>query len=60
MKKEKQAPVFHFDLYGKRNEKYDFLEKNSIASVDWKELEVKEPDFFFVKKDFEGIIGLMN
>lgn len=46
------AQVFHFDLYGKRQEKYDFLEKNSIASVDWKELDVKGPSFYFVQKNF--------
>ena len=48
------AKVFHYDLFGKRDEKYDFLNENSIGSIDWKELETKEPNFFFVKKDFKG------
>jgi hypothetical protein len=30
--------VFHFDLFGKREFKYDFLTENSIESVDYKEL----------------------
>ncbi|HMQ46915.1 MAG TPA: hypothetical protein PKA00_05440 [Saprospiraceae bacterium] len=44
--------VFHFDLYGKREEKYAFLNNNTIASIPWTELKPDAPDFFFVKKDF--------
>ena len=53
MSKEKLAQVFHFDLYGKREDKYDFLNENSINSIDWNTLEPKAPNHFFVKKDFE-------
>ncbi len=52
MSSKKQAQVFHFNLYGKREEKYEFLKQQSIDSIPWTELEVKEPNFFFVKKDF--------
>lgn len=52
MKNDKQAQVFHFDVFGKRQEKYHFLENNSIHSVDWKKLELKEPNYFFTIKDF--------
>jgi predicted helicase len=45
--------VFHFDLYGKRDFKYDFLSKNSIKTVAFKELTNLHPNYFFVKKDFE-------
>lgn len=53
-KKEKWqlAKVFHFDSYWKRQEKYNHLSNNSIDSVEWKELELKEPYYFFVPKDF--------
>lgn len=51
----KPAQVFHFDLYGKREEKYDFLNQQSIDSIQWAELDVKEPGFYFVKKDFAFI-----
>jgi len=54
MSKNKQAQVFHFDLYGKREEKYEFLKQQSIDSIPWTELEVREPNFFFVNKNFEG------
>ena len=53
MKKNK-AQVFHYDLYGKREEKYDFLHENSIHSIEWTQLDVQEPNFFFVYKDTVG------
>ena len=45
--------VFHFDLYGKREFKYDFLLNNSIKSVPYKELHNIAPNYFFVNKDFD-------
>src|SRR5690554_1794884 len=45
--------VFHYDLYGKRNFKYDFLTKNSIQSIDFNALPNKAPNYFMVQKDFE-------
>lgn len=47
-----KAQVFHFDLYGKREEKYDFLNENSIGSINWKELNPQAPNYYFVNKDF--------
>jgi len=49
---KKPAQVFHFSLQGKREDKYNFLNENSIASVPWTELDYKEPYYFFVPKDF--------
>jgi predicted helicase len=40
--------VFHFDLYGKREMKYDFLSDSSLQSVDFKELKPEKPNLFFV------------
>lgn len=34
-----------------RNDKFRFLENNLIESVDWKELNVKEPYYWFIEKD---------
>ncbi|NLO00624.1 MAG: N-6 DNA methylase [Bacteroidales bacterium] len=50
--KNKLGKVFHFDLYGEREFKYDFLSQNSIYSLGWNKLENIEPNYFFVKKDF--------
>lgn len=44
--------VFHYDLFGKREFKYDFLTENSIKNIEFKELQVVNPDYFFVVKDF--------
>jgi len=52
----KLAEVFHFDLQGKRDEKYEFLNQNSIASIPWNKLEPNEPNFFLVEKNFDGIV----
>ncbi len=45
--------VFHFDLYGKRDFKYDFLSQNSLVSIPFVELQNKAPDYFMVQKDFK-------
>jgi predicted helicase len=45
--------VFHFDLFGKRELKYDFLSTKSISTVDYKELPNIAPNYYFVNKDFD-------
>lgn len=50
------ATVHHADLWGDREGKYDFLEKNSLASVRWKKLYPEKPDCFFIPKD-TGLMG---
>lgn len=45
--------IFHFDLYGKRELKYDFLLKNSLQSIQYVQLQPGKPNYFFVRKNFE-------
>ena len=45
------AKVFHHDLYGKREVKYDFLDENNMYSIDWRELQPVEPDYTFKQQD---------
>lgn len=45
--------VFHYDLFGKRTSKYDFLNDNNLKSINFVELPNKAPNYFMVKKDFE-------
>ena len=52
--KNKLGKVYHFDLQGKRNIKYAFLNKNSLKNIKWSLLETKEPNYFFIDKDFSG------
>ncbi|WP_417878473.1 type ISP restriction/modification enzyme [Vibrio sp.] len=40
--------VYHYDLYGKRDFKYDFLSRNDLADVNFSTPEYKKP-FFFLK-----------
>jgi predicted helicase len=46
--------IYHFDLYGKREVKYNFLLENSFKSINYIELPNTAPNYFFVPKDFEG------
>ncbi|MEC7265347.1 MAG: type ISP restriction/modification enzyme, partial [Bacteroidota bacterium] len=46
--------VFHYDLYGKRQPKYDFLTENKLSSIPFTQLPIKAPNYFMVQKDFES------
>ena len=46
------AAVYHADLYGKRDEKYDYLLSNSLRTVKWRKLKPAAPQYFFISKDF--------
>ena len=46
------AKVYHYELFGKRFEKYDFLAKTSFSNIPWNELAPQAPQYFFVPKDF--------
>lgn len=35
-KNNELAEVYHYDLYGKRNDKYEFLSQNSLSSIGFK------------------------
>ncbi len=54
-KSKKIANVYHYDLQGKRDFKYEFLASNNLNSINWKKLDNKEPNYFFVKKDFNNL-----
>ena len=47
------AEVFHLDLQGKRDFKYDFLAANNLSSNTWNVLKPEAPNYFLVKKDFD-------
>jgi len=50
----KLGKVFYVDLFGKRQEKYDFLSKYRLKKTGYKRLEPVEPYYFFVPKNFRG------
>ncbi len=47
------AQVFHFDCFGKREDKYNFLWENSLSSIAFKTLSNQAPMYFMVPKDFD-------
>ncbi|MEX2410010.1 MAG: type ISP restriction/modification enzyme, partial [Candidatus Paceibacterota bacterium] len=51
-KNNKGCDVFHADLYGSRNSKYDLLSENTVDSFEWNKLKCEAPYYFFTKKDF--------
>ena len=54
-KKSKDMPacVFHYDLYGTRESKYQFLWDNNLQQVGFEELKPQAPHYFFVARDYE-------
>lgn len=44
--------VYYYDLYGKREEKYDFLTNTPFSEVKYQELHPVAPMYFFVPKNF--------
>ena len=44
--------IYHFDLYGTREEKYNYLQTHNLNDVEWQQLTPQAPSFFFVPKDF--------
>ncbi|MEK7563929.1 MAG: type ISP restriction/modification enzyme, partial [Patescibacteria group bacterium] len=51
-KKGTLGKLRHLDVFGKRESKYDWLEKHDLENTKWQELISPEPYFFFVPKDF--------
>ncbi len=52
-KKWELAKVYHYDLYWKRDFKYNWLQENSLETIKFNELPNKAPNYFMVQKDFE-------
>jgi predicted helicase len=56
LKKENElGQVFHSEIQGKREFKYETLIKKTINTFDWKKLEFTSPNYFFVPKNFDEI-----
>lgn len=53
-KKTELGEIYHSELFGRRNLKYETLNKNSFSSIKWVKLKNVEPYLFFVPKDFKS------
>lgn len=51
-KQNELGKVLHHDLYGKRDFKYEFLQKQSLASIDFTMIPNKAPMYYWVPKNF--------
>ena len=51
-KPEALGKVFHFDLFGERESKYEFLESHSLNQVKFKKLKPAAPHYFFTPRDY--------
>ena len=45
------AQVYHYDLYGKRKDKYDFLQSNGLESIAWSVIAPKAPFYLFIPQN---------
>ena len=50
--KDELGKVFHKDLYGLRQQKYNFLDRASIENVGYQEVHPQKPMYFFVPKNY--------
>lgn len=50
--KKNLGKIHHADLYGKRVNKFEILNRNSVQSIKWQELACSKSYYFFVPKDF--------
>lgn len=51
-KNSELGEVFHFDLFGKREFKYNFLNEKKMTEVTYKKIETAAPNYYFVPKNF--------
>jgi len=54
-KQPKETQVFHTDLFGLRENKYDWLDKNEFSKENYNRIEPQSPYYFLVKRDTEKI-----
>lgn len=47
-----KGTAYYNDVYGLREAKYQYLLENDVTTTKWQKLELKEPYYFFVPKEF--------
>lgn len=52
--KEKPGVVYYSELFGRREAKFQALDKSDTEKIKWQELDCLEPYYFFVPKDFRS------
>jgi predicted helicase len=49
--KKAQPDIYHFDLWGDRESKYEFLDSNDLSTINWTQLHPSHPNYFFIPYD---------
>lgn len=49
--KNNLATIYHYDLYGKRKDKYDFLANQNLDSIKWQILNPQNPFYLFIPQN---------
>jgi predicted helicase len=47
--------IFHFDMYGKREIKYNQLTNGNLPKLGFNEIIPEKPNYYFVKKNLDGL-----
>lgn len=47
------ASLYKYELFGKREHKYQFLSSNNLKNIPWNSLEITSPNFPFLKRNNE-------
>ncbi|MCK4406035.1 MAG: N-6 DNA methylase [Bacteroidales bacterium] len=55
LKDKKNCKIYHTDLFGLREKKYNWLEKNEFTVKNYKEITPETPYYFLIKRDTEKI-----
>ena len=53
-KKDTSAQIHYCDLYGRRQDKYAFLQHETLDSIPWQTLVPQAPDYFFVPQQADS------
>jgi predicted helicase len=50
---KEMAKVLYYDVWGRREDKYKFLESASLDNINWIEVKTTEPNYFFAPKNLD-------
>jgi predicted helicase len=67
--KNELSKILYFDCWGNRPDKYEFLNKNQLSTINFKKLNPKKPNYFFIPRkdefsdefyDFPSIVEILS
>lgn len=58
--KSAKCDLFHTELWGTRETKYEYLMSNRVSEIGWKKVRPTEPNFFFIPEKNNKDVSLYN